>query len=407
MTATGSLISAPALPRQRDPAVRPYPFPARAWLCISSDPDNTLSNDWEELHRVIWQELELPFGDTAFIRSFNQNLPGQVNLVDHPHILSAHCYDGIHTWGDHMWAGGKGFHRPDAEEAAAIIERLGFRPRVWVDHSYFQGNMLHNARYGSFPVIEDRSGHAYPNPAYTLDLARAAGVRYLWDGTITPVIGQDRPLRQWALQRAQERTALHTALKLMARQLVTLADGPHDRLSNRAYRPVRFPDGMLLYTFKRHGVWEWADIDGLGLLLAPERIARLLRLGGTCIAYTHLGKRNARRKSDRQHIPEGTLKALRALREPWKAGRLVLSSTAKLLDYMVLRDHLSVDRRSNTVRFMPDGIAFTACGPDELRGHRFTFHGLRKHGLTVLGFDEPVPFTAEDHGAEGITISFP
>ncbi len=330
-----------------------------------------------------------------------------MNLFDHPRILHAHAYDGIHTWGDHMWAGARGYHRPDAEEALAIIRRLGFVPRVWVDHSYFQGNMLHNARYGSMPVIEDRSGHAYPNPAYTLDLVREAGVRYVWDGTITPVLGQDRPMSQWAMQRARETTTLQTALRLGARKMRALAGSPNERQSNRAYAPHLFPDGQTLYVFQRHGMWEWADIDGLGLLLAPERMRRLIATGGTCIAYTHLGKRHARRAAGASHIPPVTMDALSAVRDLCQRGHLMISTTALLLDYLVLRDHMQVDRAGNSVRFLPDGIAFAACGAEELRGHAFTVRGLRLQGLCVQGSAGDLPFEAESHGHEGITIRFP
>jgi hypothetical protein len=401
-----SVSIAPINARTRDPRVHAYPHGAKAWLALSSDPDNTVMRDWEELHRVIWVELGLPFGDTAFIDSHNQILQGQVNLREHPEILAAHHHDTIHTWGDYMWAGDKGFHRPDAEAALARLRSLGFAPRAWVDHSYFQGNMLHNARYGSMPVIMDRSGHAYANPAYTLDLVREAGVRYLWDGTITPVLGQDRQMSAWLQQRARESSAVHASLRLTARHLRGMTGVPVRHHDNRAYRPHVFPDGQTLYTFQRHGMWEWADIDGLGKVIAPERIASLLEEGGTCIAYTHLGKRRARRVNDQKHIPPATLRSLEHLRDAWRSGDLMLSPVTRLLDYLVLRDHLHIDAARNTVRFIADGIAFSRVTSSELRGHRFTVSGLQADGLAVETESGPLPFTAEPLGAGAITIVF-
>ncbi|MBK7945996.1 MAG: hypothetical protein IPJ85_12145 [Flavobacteriales bacterium] len=383
-----------------------YPHGAKAWLALSSDPDNTVKRDWDDLHRAIWEQLGLPFGDTAFIDSFNQNLPDQVSLRQHPEILKAHLFDGIHTWGDYMWAGNKGYHRPDAEAALARLRELDFKPRVWVDHSYFQGNMLHNSRYGSMPVIQDRSGHAYPNPAYTLDLVHAAGVRYLWDGSITPVLGQDRPLSDWSQQRARESSSLDTSLRLAARRMRAMTGAEVRHHDNLAYRPHRFPDGQTLYTFQRHGVWEWADIDGLGALLAPDRIEKLIRTGGTCIAYTHLGKRHARRTNSDRHITDGTMRSLENLRATWQSGALMLSSVSRMLDYLVLRDHLEIDSTENAVRLVPDGIAFTRITPDLLQGHRFTITGLRTSGLRVLGDSGALAFTTEPFGDNAITIAF-
>ena len=78
-----------------------YPYPYRAWFTIANDPDNTLIRDWRELNSFIWDELELPLGNALFIKSFNNNLPDQVNLVDNPEISSQN-HDIIHTWGDYM-----------------------------------------------------------------------------------------------------------------------------------------------------------------------------------------------------------------------------------------------------------------------------------------------------------------
>ena len=72
------------LPRARDQRVHAYPHGAKAWLALSSDPDNTVKRDWDDLHRVIWEQLGLPFGDTAFIDSFNQNLPDQRFRIQTP-----------------------------------------------------------------------------------------------------------------------------------------------------------------------------------------------------------------------------------------------------------------------------------------------------------------------------------
>ncbi|MEO8589467.1 MAG: hypothetical protein ABI432_08875, partial [Flavobacteriales bacterium] len=163
--------------KRRDPSVLALPHPYKAWLALSSDPDATLYKDWQELDRVIWKELGLPFADSFFIRSYNSHQPGQVDLNDHPEILKAHPHDTIHTWGDFVFGGKRGFDREDAIDHAEALARVGFTPRVWTDHSIFFGNLLHQHRYGGLPELRDASGYVYTNPLYTLDLIRKAGVR--------------------------------------------------------------------------------------------------------------------------------------------------------------------------------------------------------------------------------------
>lgn len=400
------------LPRQRDRRVRAYPWPGTAWLALSSDPDNTLIEDWRELDRVIWKELGLPFADSLFIRSFNLNLPEQVDLYRYPEILGAHAHDTIHTWGDYVWSGPKAFERIDAIEARETLARHGFKPRVWADHGLFMGNMLHNHRYGALPTISDASGHVYPNPLYTLDIVKHVGVRYLWDGTLTPVLGQDRPLSTWRMH-LQRATSMGTGLSNYTKHWVgrSLGVGLTFRgqfQDNAAYRVQRFADGNTFYTFQRHGDWADADIDGLGRLIAPERVERLIADGGTCILYTHLGKRPADRMHEAGHIPETTLAGLRHVRDRWRDSALHLSSVSRLMDHLVLRDHLSIDDEAGVVRFHADGIAFTEVDAGELAGHRFSFHRMRTPAMQwkAFGTSGVLSPRVEDHGKAGFTLHF-
>ena len=396
----------------RDRRVRAYPYPFKAWVALSSDPDNTTIADWKELDQVIWKELGLPFADSFFLRSFNQNLPDQVSLERDPEILAAHPHDTIHTWGDHVWAGKRGFDRSDAVEGLETLRRLGAMPRVWVDHSMFMGNMLHNHRYGAIPEFKDAAGYTYPNPVYSLDLVHEAGVRYLWDGTITPVLGQDRPLSLVANHRARNSSLLR-AMVSMSKHGVGQATGSGSAFraqfpGNTAYRPHRFPDGRTLYVFQRYGKWPLADIDGLGELLAPARMAELERTGGVCIVYTHLGKRPASRASDPHHVPDRTKDAFIHLKERWTAGGIALSSVSDLLDHLVIRDRIEVDERNSTIRFVPDGIAFLKMGQAELAGRRFSFSSLSvpADALTLMGSNGPLAARLEEHGKNGFSLTF-
>lgn len=399
--------------KRRDPSVQALPYPYKAWLALSSDPDNTLWPDWQELDRVIWQELGLPFADSFFIRSYNQHIKGQVDLHDHPEILAAHPHDTMHTWGDFMFGREKSFDRSDAEAHFAQLQRLGIAPRVWVDHSMFIGNLLHMHPYGSTPEFTDASGHRYSNPLYSLDLAHAAGVRYVWDGTITPVVGQDRPISLWRRHRqrgASGKAALGNYLKHVTGERLGVGRSFRDQFpSNDAYSVRKFADGRSLYVFSRYGHWAKADIDGLGDLLAPERMSELIGNGGTCIAYTHLGKRPVERMNATTHIPANTLAALRGVKKHFEQRELMVSSVSDLLDQLVLRDHIAVDVPKNQVTFKADSIAFTTVDAKALNGRSFSFksQGLDPAKLRVRGTHEDLNPRVELHAPGSFTLHFP
>lgn len=406
-------IGDPPPRRVRDPAVLSYPYPYKAWLVLSNDPDNTLIADWRELDRVIWQDLKVPFADSLFFRSFNRNIPLQVDLHGHPEILRAHPHDTIHTWGDFLFGGARGFEREDALHFAAWARELGFAPRVWVDHSMFPGNLLHIQRYGSIPEIKDASGHVYPNPLYSLDIIHDLGIRYIWDGTITGTMGQDRPLPwlRYHIQRTGSTgRGLADHVKHRMGEVLGVGAGFRSQFQdNAAYRPHRFPDGRVLYVFQRYGTWQRADIHGFGQLLARPELERLLNSGGICIAYTHLGKRPVAHMNDPEHIPAHTRQALTAVMDLYRKRELMVSPLSTMLDHLVLRDHIRVDRAKKRITFQADGIAYQTVGNADLAGHAFSFQ-LKDDlgdGWTFTGSSEPVHPRIERAAERITTLTFP
>jgi hypothetical protein len=360
------------------------PPPYRAWLTISNDPDNTDAADWAELHSTIWDEMALPFGDALFVRSFNCNLPGQVNLHDNPEIAAAHYHDTLHGWGDYVHARKRGFDRDDAVQAMELLRAHGLSPRVWVDHSTHPQNLLHNSTEGSTPRHVDGSGVVYESFTYTLDLVAELGIRYVWDGRLTPILGQDVPVspRVWYARghASPSRTAFLLAWHGLSRLgLVRWGRGmvTHNANVNRQYYPHRFADGRTLYCFRRYGTWRDADIDGLATLISPDNVDRLLSREGTCIVYSHLGKRRAARRGEATHIPPATRAALANLRSRYEQGALKLSPLSTLLDYLVLRDHVAIAAGGEYIDFRPDGIRYARLEPADLAGHIF---GLRIAG---------------------------
>ena len=298
-------------------------------------------------HAFIWEELGLPFADSFFIINRNKQRPNQICLNDNASCIAAHCHDTIHTWGDFLSSGSYRFTRDDAVSALELLKAQDVKPLVWTDHSNFSGNLVHRANTKSAPVLRDASGHEHLNDLYTLDLVRKSGVRYIWDGVLMKgVVGQDRELnrRDW-----YQESAIKFAPR--TRKVLALADAvssPFSKFrngkiftyasdSNRQYSPLKFPDGNEFYRFKRFGSWGFGDIDGVSKALTKQTIKKLITNQGSMVFYTHLGKKSADQVNSSQHIPEETKITFRNLAEAYKANSLNLSSTSKLLDYLVIR----------------------------------------------------------------------
>ncbi len=359
-----------------------YPPPYRCWLTLSNDPDNTTLAGWQELHRVIWQELALPFADSFFLFAYNDAIPDQVCVAAHPEILDAHPHDTMHTWGDYTMSESRLFSRREAQAGLDLLRQLGARPRIWTDHSDFIGNMLHRNTKGALPCIEDASGQVYDNCVYSLDLVRQAGVRYLWEGSnLTTVIGQDRPLGRGEWYRNQHGDGAKGRLLAWAdrlgRPLLRRLQSPllsFEEGINRQLYADTLADGQRFHIFRRYTHWPLADIDGFGEVIAPSMVERLIAQRGTAVIYTHLGKQRAGRRPDEDHIPPSTRRSLDHLAARHGDGSVHISATSKLLDYLVLRDAACFD--DGVLDFRADGVRFERLTAADLAGHSF---GLRSN----------------------------
>ncbi|MDW3194040.1 MAG: hypothetical protein R8G66_16825 [Cytophagales bacterium] len=387
-----------------------YPFPYNAWFTIANDPDNTNIKDWRELDKFIWQELGLPISNSLFVRSYNANLPDQVNLFQHPEITSQ-WHDIIHTWGDYMHSRGKGFDREDAEEAIKILKAHGVSPKVWIDHADFIGNLLHNSQKGALPYTKDLSGHQYKIYTYTLDLIKQIGIHYIWDGELTEIVGQDRAVNSWKYFSDISTSRLKAVVKfillrLLPEKFVLLLKMKIPQ--NRQYFVEKFPDGNSFYCFRRYGTWKDADIYGLGNIIDSKVIDQLIDQNGTMVTYTHLGKRPFDRLQESFHIPDKTREALTYIRKKFDEQQLMVSPISQMLDYLVIRDHIKIDESKSTVHFYPDGIRYEKLELEDLGDHVFSFRSskVNANALKVFLGQKEVPFHLVKHKSDIFSIRF-
>lgn len=384
--------------------IEKYPHPYRSWLTVSNDPDVTDIETWHAWNDFLFKELKLPWANALFLFSFNKNLPRQVSLSGYPEI-AGQPIDGLHTWGDFVHAAEVGFSRDYAEKGLELLEQHGIRPKVWIDHSRFTGNMLHNNTWGSIPSYKDSAGLEYTVFEYSLDLVEKAGIRYIWDGNLTQIVGQDRD--HSVMDRFQDSPPLKRVLqtaRAMARSPFQKQGRNSAKGGNSAYFRHEFPDGRVFYCFRRFGRWRDADILGISRIISKQNIDRLIHNRGVMVAYTHLGKINQEAKGP-GIIPAETQDCFRYVRRKMNEGLLKFSSLSHLLDYLVLRDHADID--GYRVRFKSDGIRFHSLDLGQLVGFDFTLCGVEKPEKVSVSVDgADVPFKLTDNGQGLVTLSF-
>jgi hypothetical protein len=208
---------------------------------------------------------------------------------------------------------------------------------VWIDHAVAPTNFGADIMRGT--------GDVPGAPAYHADLTCGYGVRYVWRGRVTSVIGQDVPRRLTGIFDPSHPMASAVTLAKEASKGL-LARGGHEKYqphgSNRVCRTARLRDGQPVVEFLRAnphfgGVSRGETATGVGEVLTEATLRRLEDRGGTAIIYTHLGKVLDRR----QPFTHDGVAGLRRLEASYHDGRLLVTTTRRLLGYARLREAMT------------------------------------------------------------------
>lgn len=336
--------------RSADTELRRFPFPYKAALAICSDLDETpgaqtyfemmrFLNTTEETSMGPGVGLEvgnsiyfdMPPGHFSYWNTDEQNRERIRALIKSGHI------DCLHSYGDLATT------RAHAARALEELEKHDCHLKVWVDHSKAPTNFGSDIMRGH----GDDPGH----PAYHADLTMAHGIRYIWRGRVTSVIGQDRPVSFSGIGNFRHPFAsTNTILKELAKQALARCGNGKYRMhaGNRSIRRVRLRDGrneaseFLRCNPHWGGVSSGDTGEGISDVLTKRFLDRLIECQGTCILYTHLGKIDLK-TTDRGFGPAAE-KSFRRLAEYHRSGRIWVTTTSRLLDHLS-RDTLS-DYRS-------------------------------------------------------------
>jgi hypothetical protein len=243
-------------------------------------------------------------------------------------MIAALCRSGhidcLHSYGDLVTT------RAQVERALDELGRAGAKLEVWIDHSVAPSN------FGS--DIMRGQGDAPGAEVYHADLTWEYGVRYIWRGRVTSIIGQERPrsLRGLFTLRHPVASAKTAAKELAKGVLAARGNGKYAMHGpNRVLRPARLRDGRPVYEFLRSNA-HWRGVEhgdtaaGLAEALSPPVIDRLISRGGVCVHYTHLGKV----LDPQEPFPPATRAALQYVAAQQRAGRLLVTTTRRLLGYL-------------------------------------------------------------------------
>jgi hypothetical protein len=329
-------------------SLRRFPYPYKAMLAICSDLDGTPDADsYFNLMRFLNTSQKTVVGTGAGLEIGNSiyfNIPpGQFSYWNTDDggrekicslIKSGHI-DCLHSFGNNVSL------RAEAASVLEELDRSGCFLQVWVDHGGAPTNFGTDIMKGH----GDEIGHE----AYHADLTAAYGIRYIWIGRVTSVIGQDRPfslrgIANWKYPGQSIDTLLREYLKhLLGRFSNNKKYAMH--FNNQPMQQHILRDGVPMYQFMRCNP-HWGGVssqdrgDGIHEVLTRHFLDRLIERQGVCILYTHLAKIANRKKG--QFIGKEAIAAFQLLSEYYHKGKILVTTTQRLLDYVRIRDALSI-----------------------------------------------------------------
>lgn len=316
--------------------LRWLPYPYGAMVAICSDLDGTPDRNayWQIMRFLNTAEntamgtgVNLEVGNSIYFDMppnqfgyWNTDEAGRQMvraLIRSGHIDCLHSYGDLATTRDHA--------RRALDELAAHDCRLA----VWIDHGTAPTNFGQDIMQGH----GDEPGH----PAYHADLTVAHGIRYVWRGRVTSILGQDvRPrLGHLFAPRHPIRSSRTVAKECAKRLLARCGSGKYAmHVANDLLRPVRLRDGTPVYEFIRSnphwgGVSQGDTAQGIGEVLTDDFLSHLIQREGVCILYTHLGKVRD------PHVPfdASAVAGFRRLAEAFREGSILVTTTRRVLGF--------------------------------------------------------------------------
>ena len=245
-------------------------------------------------------------------------------------VRSGHI-DCLHSYGNNA------ILRGHAEKAINALSQKGCNLEVWIDHATAPSN------FG--PDIMRGQGDIPTSKVYHADLSCEFGIRFVWIGRVTSVIGQDsirsfKGIWNNAHKMASFKTVAKEFIKGLSARIGSTKYAMHH--SNSLMCKIKLRDGREVYEFMRcnphwNGVSSGDTADGIAEVLTPRVLDLLVKRQAASIFYTHLGKISGRA------VPFGpaTIEAFRRLSDYFSSEKMLVTTVSRLLKYNLAVGELS------------------------------------------------------------------
>ena len=326
--------------------LRRIPYPYKAMLAICSDLDETPDrNVYWQIMRFLNTTEETAMGTGAGLEVGNSiyfdmpqsqfaywNTDDSGREMIQALIRSGHI-DCLHSYGD------LAVKRQHVAKALEELDKNGCKLQVWVDHGTAPTNFGSDIMQGH----GDEPGHE----AYHADLTTDYGIKYIWRGRVTSIIGQDTPTKLGGIfEKRHPIVSGRTMVKETAKKFIgrSLNKKYFMHRSNQILQQVALRDGRNAYEFMRcNPHWRGVSYCDQGRhiekVLTEEMLNRLITRGGICILYTHLGK------IDNPKIPFSpeAVESFHKLQELHRNGKILVTTTRRLLTYNLIVHTINFD----------------------------------------------------------------
>jgi len=380
--------------------LRKFPYPYKAAMAICSDIDGTTTvEEFLEIQKFLntkeitsmGKGIGLEIGNSFMMYApptcaFSYYSPKPENAQIIKKFIKSGYIDCMHSYGQKA-----DFTRKDAIEAVKELTENRCKVDVWVDHATTVDNLGDDRTFGL--------GDHEDSSVYHADITLAYGIKFVWLGRITMVIGQSVPITLKTFSSIYDSRHPVDSLKNMSKEFAKNVLGV---FGNRKYamhksydltRITRLDDGQKVYEFLRFdnhwkGVARGATSKRLAYVISDQTLERLKEVGGYMVVYTHLGK-----NSDcSQVIAKETQIALRNLAGEYEKGNIYVTTTSKLLNYYLSHKYLdwsyesSGDETVITISSVKDPVFGTFVPtPQDLHGITFYVPDKYKARIYVTG----------------------
>lgn len=376
-------------PGQGEIQLLKYPYPCVAALAISNDTDGMDLKTLDAFHDYVngveptpyGNGLGLEVGDSFWIwspegqlalrhgRPNDRGLGGSVHAARLAELGRAGLLDTLHSMG--AWRDDTGIDRAGIERGLEILDRHGIMPAVHTNHGgsgALHGgggiNLVHNVGgpWGYYQAVDDAE-----SPTYALDLMRDFGFRFFWTDPFYEVTKFGDHLRFPNSHRLNLAASDYDFRRFFRTNSVDDQEGFRDtfpgfdaeeidaikrKVFNRTLSTFEVRDGPQMYFFKRFRGNEAPNAGNFCTQVSTERLDELEAREGSVVIYQHFGiwramGRQKNHPSEKRTLgdpfDEHCLWAWKELARRQEQGRLFITTTGRLLEYLRVRDNLKVE----------------------------------------------------------------